>query len=166
MHGGFFCAEKGVMLVQSILTWFTDCVPTGTEVEAGSMTAVVGGVIAYLCGWDKAMEALLVLMGMDYVTGMLAAKVNPNLGGWNSKVGFRGICKKVLILSIVALAHFISDLTGGEAARVLVIWFFIGNEGLSIIENAANSGVPVPKKLQDTLEQLKNEKDEKKGEQK
>ena len=112
------------------------------------------------------MEALLVLMGMDYVTGLLAAKVNPKLGGWSSKVGFRGICKKVLILSIVALAHFISDLTGGEAARVLVIWFFIGNEGLSIIENAANSGVPVPKKLRDTLEQLKNEKDEKKGEQK
>ena len=74
-HGGFFCAEKGVMLVQGILTWFADCVPTGTEVEAGSMTAVVGGVIAFLCGWDKAMEALLVLMGMDYVTGMLAAKV-------------------------------------------------------------------------------------------
>ena len=49
---------------------------------------------------------------------------------------------------------------------MLVIWFFIGNEGLSIIENAANSGVPVPKKLRDTLEQLKNEKDEKKGEQK
>lgn len=147
--------------MQSILTWLADCVPTGTEVETGSMVAVAGGLIAYLCGWDKAMEALLVLMGMDYVTGMLAAKVNPNLGGWSSKVGFRGICKKVLILSIVALAHFISDLTGGEAARVLVIWFFIGNEGLSIIENAANSGVPVPKKLRDTLEQLKNEKDEK-----
>ena len=119
--------------MQVILTWLADCVPTGTEVEAGSMTAVAGGLIAYLCGWDKAMEALLVLMGIDYVTGMLAAKVNPNLGGWSSKVGFRGICKKVLILSIVALAPFISDLTGGEAARVLVIWFFIGNEGLSIV---------------------------------
>ena len=152
--------------MQSILTWLADCVPTGTEVETGSMVAVVGGLIAYLCGWDKAMEALLVLMGMDYVTGLLAAKINPNLKGWSSKRGFKGICKKVLILSIVALAHFISDLTGGEAARVLVIWFFIGNEGLSIIENAANSGVPVPKKLRDTLEQLKKEKDEKKGEQK
>ena len=149
--------------MQSILTWLADCVPTGTEVEAGSMTAVVGGVIAYLCGWDKAMEVLLVLMGMDYVTGLLAAKVNPKLEGWSSKRGFKGICKKVLILSIVALAHFISDLTGGEATRVLVIWFFIGNEGLSIIENAANAGVPVPKKLRDTLEQLKTEKDEKKG---
>lgn len=165
-HGGFLYDQKGVMPVQGVLTWLADCVPTGTEVETGSMTAVAGGLIAYLCGWDKAMEALLVLMGIDYVTGMLAAKVNPNLGGWSSKVGFRGICKKVLILSIVALAHFISDLTGGEAARVLVIWFFIGNEGLSIVENAANSGVPVPKKLRDTLEQLKNEKDEKKGEQK
>lgn len=144
--------------MQEILYWLEDCVPTGTEIEMGSMAAAAGGMIAYLCGWDPAMEALLALMGLDYVTGMLAAKINPNLKGWSSKIGFKGICKKVLILSIVALAHFISDLTGGELARVLVIWFFLGNEGLSIIENAANSGVPVPQKLRETLEQLKSEK--------
>ena len=76
------------------------------------------------------------------------------------KRGFKGICKKVLILSIVALAHFIADLMGAEATRVLVIWFFIGNEGLSIVENAANAGVSVPRKLKETLEQLSKEKQE------
>lgn len=146
-----------------VLSWLSDCIPTWTEVETGSMAAVVGGVIGYLCGWDEMMEALCVLMGIDYATGMLAAKINSNLEGLSSKRGFRGICKKVLILSIVALAHFISDLTSGEAVRVLVIWFFIGNEGLSIIENAANSGVPIPNKLRDTLEQLKSEKTERRN---
>lgn len=76
--------------MQGILTWLAECVPTGTEMETGSMVAVVGGFIAYLCGWDKAMEALLVLMGMDYVTGLLAAKINPNLKGWSSKRGLQG----------------------------------------------------------------------------
>ena len=158
--GGFLCGLKGAMSMQGILTWLSDCVPTWTEVEIGSMVAVIGGIVGYLCGWDKAMEALCVLMAIDYITGMLAAKINPNLHGWSSKRGFKGICKKVLILSIVALAHFIADLMGAEATRVLVIWFFIGNEGLSIVENAANAGVPVPRKLKETLEQLSKEKQE------
>lgn len=145
---------------QELSGWLSDAVPTSTEVETGSMIAVVGGLIGYFCGWDKSMETLLVLMLIDYATGMLAAHVNPDLKGWSSKRGFKGICKKVLILSIVALAHFISDLMGGEAARALVVWFFIGNEGLSIIENAANAGVPVPDRLKKTLEQLRSEKGE------
>lgn len=147
------------MPVQSILTWLADCVPTSTEVETGSMAAVIGGCVGYFCGWDKSMETLLVLMLIDYGTGMLAACVNPSLKGLSSKKGFKGICKKVLILSIVALAHFISDLTGGETARALVVWFFIGNEGLSIVENAANAGVPVPERLKKMLEQLRSEKE-------
>ena len=145
---------------QELSEWLSDVVPTSTEVETGSMIAVIGGLVGYFCGWDKSMETLLVLMLIDYATGMLAAHINPSLKGWSSKRGFKGICKKVLILSIVALAHFISDLMGGEAARALVVWFFIGNEGLSIIENAANAGVPVPDRLKKTLEQLRSEKGE------
>ena len=139
--------------------------PTNTQFETGTIGAAAGSFVAFLCGWDDAMTALLVLMGVDYVTGVLTAFADPTRVP-RSKRGFLGICKKVMVLAVVALAHFVSDLIGTEAARTLVVWFFIGNEGLSIVENAANSGVPVPKKLRDTLEQLKNEKDEKKGEQK
>lgn len=151
-------------LVREIWAWLVGCVPTSTEVETGSMAAIIGGVVTYLCGWDKLLEALLILMGIDYVSGLIAAQVNPNLDGPSSKRGFKGICKKVLILSIVAMAHWMSSLMDGDAARAFVIWFFIGNEGLSILENAANAGVPIPQKLRDKLEQLKLEKGERNGE--
>lgn len=151
-------------VMREIWAWLVGCVPTGTEVEAGSLTAVIGGAVTYLCGWDKPLEALFILMGIDYASGLIAAQVNPNLDGPSSKRGFKGICKKVLILSIVAMAHWMSSLMDGDAARSLVIWFFIGNEGLSIIENAANAGVPIPQKLKDKLEQLKLEKGERNSE--
>ena len=99
-----------------------------------------------------------MLMALDYVTGVLAAIINPNMRP-SSRRGFRGICKKVIVLAVVALGHSVSVLVGTDAARSLVVWFFIGNEGLSIIENAANSGVPVPEKLKGLLTQLKNEKE-------
>ena len=151
------CLLRGA---QEFWDWLVDCMPTNTEVETGSMAAIIGGVVTYLCGWDKPLEALLVLMGIDYTSGLIAAQVNPRLNGLSSKRGFKGICKKVLILSIVAMAHWMSNLMDGDAARAFVIWFFIGNEGLSIIENAANAGVPIPQKLRDKLEQLQLEKDE------
>ena len=133
-------------------------VPTNMEIETGTIVPVAGTCITYLCGWDDAMEALLVLMALDYVTGVLAAIINPNMRP-SSRRGFRGICKKVIVLAVVALGHSVSVLVGTDAARSLVVWFFIGNEGLSIIENAANSGVPVPEKLKGLLTQLKNEKE-------
>lgn len=172
--GGFLRLEEARLMqdvwdgllraMQELWNWLLGCVPTNTEVATGSMTAVIGGLAAYLCGWDKPLEALLVLMGLDYVSGLIAAQINPELMGPSSKRGFKGICKKVLVLAIVAMAHAMSNLMGGDAARSLVIWFFIGNEGLSIVENAANAGVPIPKKLRDTLEQLQLEKSERSGE--
>lgn len=151
-------------LAREIWAWLVGCVPTSTEVETGSMAVIIGGVVTYLCGWDKPLEVLLVLMGIDYVSGLIAAQVNPHLNGLSSKRGFKGICKKVLILSVVAMAHWMSNLMDGDAARAFVIWFFIGNEGLSILENAANAGVPIPRKLKDKLEQLQLEKSERSGE--
>ena len=65
----------------------------------------------------------------------------------------------MMILLIVAVAHVIDNAVGQAMSQTVVVWFFIGNEGLSIVENAAKSGVPVPQKLCDTLEQLKNEKE-------
>lgn len=137
-------------------------IPTNTQFETGAIGAAAGSFVAFLCGWDDALTALLVLMGIDYVTGVLTAFADPARVP-RSKRGFMGICKKVLVLSVVALAHFVADLIGNEAARTLVVWFFIGNEGLSILENAANAGVPVPKRLKSLLMQLKTEKEERVG---
>lgn len=144
-------------------TVLKEMIPTNTQLELGTIGAAVGTVIGFLCGWDDALTALLALMAIDYVTGVLTAFIDPTRLP-RSKRGFLGICKKVMMLAIVALAHFVSDLIGNEAARTLVVWFFVGNEGLSILENAANAGVPVPKKFKGILMQLRQEKEERTGE--
>lgn len=134
-------------------------IPTGTEVQIGSITSAIGAMMTYFIGWDDAMEALLVLMVIDYVTGLLAAYICPTLK-LNSQRGFRGICKKIMIILLIVLAHELEKATGIPAVQSIVVWFFIGNEGLSILENSAKAGVPVPAKLRETLEQLSNEKGE------
>lgn len=140
-----------------VLNFLKELLPCPTQVEWGAITSVVGTCVSYLFGWDGLTGALLTLMVIDYISGVLAAYINPNLA-LNSQKGFRGICKKVMILLIVAVAHVIDNAIGQAMSQAIVVWFFIGNEGLSIVENAAKSGVPVPQKLCDTLEQLKKEK--------
>ena len=132
-------------------------IPTGTEVQFGSITSAIGAVLTYFTGWNDALEALLTLMLIDYITGLLAAYINPNLKLDSSK-GFRGICKKIMIILLIVLAHELEKATGIPAIQSVVVWFFIGNEGLSVIENSAKAGIPIPSKLRDTLEQLSNEK--------
>ena len=132
-------------------------IPTGTEVQIGSITSAIGAVLTYFTGWNDALEALLTLMVIDYATGLLAAYINPDLK-LDSHKGFRGICKKIMIILLIVLAHELERASGVHAVQSVVVWFFIGNEGLSIIENAAKAGVPIPSKLRDTLEQLSNEK--------
>ena len=134
-------------------------IPTGTEVQIGSITSAIGAVLTYFIGWNDALEALLTLMVIDYATGLLAAYINPDLK-LDSHKGFRGICKKIVIILLIVLAHELEKATGVPAVQSVVVWFFIGNEGLSIIENSAKAGVPVPEKLRKTLEQLSNEKGE------
>ena len=132
-------------------------IPTGTEVHVGAFFSAVGSIAAYFLGWNSTIEALLVLMVLDYLTGLMAAYICPDLK-LNSARGLRGICKKIMILMLVVLAHELEKAAGVPAVQSVVVWFFIGNEGLSIIENAAKAGVPIPSKLRDTLEQLSNEK--------
>ena len=132
-------------------------IPTGTEVQIGSITSAIGAVLTYFTGWNDALEALLTLMVIDYATGLLAAYINPDLK-LDSHKGFRGICKKIVIILLIVLAHELEKATGLPAVQSVVVWFFVGNEGLSIIENSAKAGVPIPSKLRDTLEQLSNEK--------
>ena len=135
--------------------------PVQTERVWGTITGAVGVLSSYLFGaWNDALEALIVAMLIDYVSGVLAAYVNPNLA-LNSQRGFRGICKKIMILLLVCLAHLMDTATGQAVICTAVIWFFLGNEGLSIVENAAKMGLPVPEKLKAALEQLATEKKDK-----
>lgn len=138
---------------KTISSWL----PTGTERQVGTAVSAVGTVISYFIGWNDAMEALLVMMVIDYVTGIMAAYINPGYK-LDSRVGFKGICKKIMILLLIVLSHELEKATGIPAIESVVNWFFIGNEGLSIIENSAKAGIPIPEKLRDTLEQLSSEK--------
>lgn len=132
-------------------------IPVNTEIVWGSITAVGGTVLSNFLGWDQSLEVLLVAMVIDYVTGVLAAYINPHMA-LNSQKGFKGICKKIIIILLVALAHELDKMTGQPLVQTMVVCFFIGNEGLSIVENAAKAGLPIPQKLRETLEQLANEK--------
>lgn len=139
-----------------------DCDKVKIELIWGTLTGVTGTVLSYFFGaWNTAIETLVVLMVIDYISGVLAAYINPHLV-LNSQRGFRGILKKIMILMLVSLGHFLDTVVGSQLICSAVTFFFLGNEGLSVIENAAKAGVPIPRKLRDTLEQLANEKEERK----
>ena len=122
--------------------------------------AAVGGWIGYfLGGCDGLLIALLIFVVCDYITGVMSAISDKKL---SSAVGFRGICRKVLIFIPVGIANVIDINVLGQIGvlRTAVIFFYISNEGLSLIENAAHLGLPIPGKLKEVLEQLHN-RDEK-----
>ena len=121
--------------------------------------AAVGGWLGYfLGGLDGLLIALVVFMVLDYITGIICAIADKQL---SSEVGFRGICKKVLILMLVGVANIVDiHVVGtGSALRGAVVCFYLSNEGLSLLENAAHLGLPVPEKLKDILAQLHNRED-------
>ena len=111
----------------------------------------ITGITYFLGGWDKALEIMLILIVLDYLTGLLKAIYNKKL---NSSVGLKGIIKKIGYLIIVALSVLLDKVVGNTGAiRTLVIYFFVANEGISIIENWGAMGLPLPDKLKETLEQ-------------
>jgi toxin secretion/phage lysis holin len=117
---------------------------------------ILGGWFGYfLGGWDGFLYALLTFVVIDYITGLMCAVLDRKL---SSEIGFRGIFKKVLIFSLVAIGHIIdkSVIGDGSVIRTAVIFFYLSNEGVSILENATHVGLPVPQKLKDVLEQLHN----------
>lgn len=123
--------------------------------------AALGGALgAVMGGWDGFLYALIVFVTVDYLTGVMAAILNKRL---SSAVGFRGIFKKIVIFALVAVGNIIDVhiIQNGSVLRTAVIFFYLSNEGISITENAAVIGLPVPQKLKDVLEQLKDNKDEK-----
>lgn len=122
-----------------------------------ALSGAVGAIIGFLYGeLNGLFIAIIALMAMDYITGILCAISTKTL---SSEVGFRGLVKKLMILIIIAVAHLVDAyiIGTGSALMTAVILFFAANEGISILENAALLGLPIPKKLKEVLEQLKEE---------
>ena len=118
--------------------------------------AAIGGYFGYILGGlDGFLYALIAFVVIDYITGLMAAIVERKV---SSEIGFRGIFKKVLIFLLVAVGNIIdNNLIGtGSAVRTATIFFYISNEGISIIENVIRIGLPVPEKLKNVLEQLQH----------
>ncbi|MDW8706126.1 phage holin family protein [Streptococcus suis] len=116
--------------------------------------SMIGGLIGSLFGeLDGILYALLVFIIIDYLTGIFAAVVEKQL---SSSIGFRGIFKKIAILFLVSLGHMIDTaiIKQGGTIRTMVIFFYLSNEGLSILENAVRIGLPIPEKLQAILKQI------------
>lgn len=114
-----------------------------------------GGYIGYfLGGFDGLIYALVAFVVIDYITGLMAAVIEKKL---SSDIGFRGIFKKVLIFTLVGIGHTIDFylIEKGSAVRTAVIFFYLSNEGLSIIENASKVGLPIPEKLRMVFTELK-----------
>ena len=116
-------------------------------------TAVGGWLGWFLGGCDGLLYALIAFVVIDYITGVMCAVADKNL---SSEVGFKGICRKVLIFLLVGVGHIIDTqvIGAGSVLRTAVIFFYISNEGVSLVENAAHLGLPVPAKLKAVLEQL------------
>ena len=122
--------------------------------------AAIGGFVGwFLGGFDGFLYALVAFVAIDYLTGVMCAINDKTL---SSAVGFRGICRKVLIFTMVGLANILDVYILGEGSvlRTAVIFFYLSNEGVSMLENAAHLGLPVPDKLKDVLQQL-HEREEK-----
>lgn len=122
--------------------------------------AAAGGFFGWVMGgFDGFLYALVVFVAVDYLTGLMAASVERKL---SSEVGFKGIFKKVVIFCLVSVGHIIDGyvIQNGSALRTAVVFFYLSNEGISILENASRIGLPVPEKLKAVLEQLREEKEE------
>lgn len=120
--------------------------------------SAIGGLIGSIFGEvDGFLFALMVFIAIDYITGLMAAAVEKRLA---SNIGFKGIFKKIAILFLVSVGHLIDTeiIKQGGAIRTMVIFFYLSNEGLSILENAVRIGLPIPEKLQALLKQF-NEKE-------
>ena len=116
-------------------------------------TALGGWLGWFLGGADGFLYALIVFVAIDYITGVMCAIVDHKL---SSEVGFKGICKKVLIFMMVGIGNIIDVQVLGQAGvlRTAVIFFYLSNEGVSMLENAGHLGLPIPAKLKEVLEQL------------
>jgi toxin secretion/phage lysis holin len=134
-------------------------VPVRMEAWWGGLTGMTGLTATFLFGaWNNALQALAMLMLIDYITGVLGASMKPH--ALSSKRGLQGIIKKLMLILLVSTAHYVDLAVGQNVFCLLVTYALIGNEGLSIVENCSACGIPVPQALKVKLEQLAKEKDE------
>lgn len=125
-----------------------------------SLVALIATFFTYLFGgWDLALKILITFMILDYVTGVIYAYVNKTL---NSEIGFKGLIKKCMILAVLIVGVALDRMLGNDGTwvfRTLVCYFYIANEGISLLENISNLGVPIPNKIKNALEQLNNDEE-------
>lgn len=118
-------------------------------------SVITTSFIYLIGGLDIAFKSLCIVMILDYISGVISAIYNKKL---NSKIGFKGILKKCIYIIVIILATLLDNLLGQSGAiRTVVIYFFVANDGISILENVAETNVPLPKKIMEVLEQLKKE---------
>lgn len=127
--------------------------------------AAIGGAIAGLFGgWDTMLKVLVVAMVIDYISGWIVAIMGNSLktesGKLDSEVAWKGLLKKGLALLVVLLGAMLDKAVGQDVFRNMVVWFYIANEGLSILENLALAGVPFPQSVKRMLEQMRQEHDQ------
>ena len=129
------------------------------------VVAIVGTALTWLFGaWDTALMVLVCFMALDYCTGVVRAFINKEV---SSAIGLKGIARKAVILIVLIVAVLLDRLlnTGTWVFRTIVCYFYIANEGISLLENCSGLGLPVPESIQNALIQLKDgEKKEVKGE--
>lgn len=125
-----------------------------------SLVALIATFFTYLFGgWDLALKILITFMILDYVTGVIYAYVIKTL---NSEIGFKGLIKKCMILAVLIVGVALDRMLGNDGTwifRTLVCYFYIANEGISLLENISNLGVPIPNKIKNALEQLNNDEE-------
>lgn len=128
-----------------------------SKMEAG-LGAVLASILVFLGGWDVLLKALVILVVADYLTGVAAAYFK---GQWSSQTGFKGIIRKVIIFVLVGVCATLDPVLGFEDPwiRSAVIAFFIGREGISILENADSLGIPIPQFLRKALQQYSDKVD-------
>lgn len=124
------------------------------EVFYKTVTTAVGAIVGYIFGeWSVLLQILLAFVIIDYVSGLLASGVEGKL---SSKVGFKGIAKKIMIFVLVAVGHLTDRAIGdGSMVQNAIIFFYLGNELLSILENAGRTGLPIPEQVKNAVDVLK-----------
>lgn len=115
----------------------------------------IGAFVGFFTSYSDLFGVLMLFMVIDYITGICKGYVTKTL---NSQRGGIGIVKKFLILCVIIVSHYLQIISGFEGIELLVLYFFIANEVLSILENIGRAGIPIPQKLLNALEQLKGDK--------
>jgi toxin secretion/phage lysis holin len=125
--------------------------------------AVLGAVAGIFGGWDVMLQVLVVFMVVDYISGWVVAilgnSVKTESGHLDSRISWKGILKKGLALAVVLLGAMLDRAVGQNVFRNMAVWFYIANEGLSILENLALAGVPFPEGIRNALEQMREKND-------